>query len=272
MKKSKKSKIKKLKYLVDTSIQITRFRQPYLEKELTKLSQSNLIYTSYYVFYEFKAGIIKNLIDYYLIVKNSTDIASAFSYWSDRFRPRELKNKLILDSIMANLYEKMELKNKDIYLIQVESVIFHLLKNFLTNITGIIGDFSDNEILKFNIDKSEYYEDFQRAVKANSFIKLEPFLKSKITEIQTLANNDTFKNDKKLEKLYQCIKEISLDLSKANTHNVSKSIGDAIITLDCPLSHTLVTTDHSFEVLCTCLSKPYMRISKDAPVLTEATS
>ena len=121
-KKHAKKQNKKNKILLETSIQITKVFDDSIREKLTNLSSTNDFFSSYFVLYEFKTGLIKTLIDFYLRVKICDDVSSAIVSWSNSFKIRELKNKNLLEALMLQLFKSIDGTTTDRYLAQVEAV------------------------------------------------------------------------------------------------------------------------------------------------------
>lgn len=108
----KQKKKNKQKILFDTSVQIDKINPDSISSEVRKLSATHSFYTSYYVLYEFKVGIIKSLIDFYSYV-NIDGPAIAIAKWGKKFAIRELKNLDLLMVVLASFREPMYINDKE---------------------------------------------------------------------------------------------------------------------------------------------------------------
>jgi len=197
------------KLLFDTSVQIDRFITKEVEKQLLDLSLKNDVYLSYYVIFEFKIGLIRSLIDFYLYV-NITDASETFAKWSQFFKQREQKNSLILLSVMTKIYKTIETGDKKAYLAQIEATIFHLLNNFTFNMK-IIGSFKTNSVVKFDILSKNNFEPFLKHIKKNKYIFQKNFWELHKKELDELVKNtNSFQKTDALKKIHAHLTTIQL--------------------------------------------------------------
>src|ERR1700744_2044158 len=89
------------KYLLETSIQIDKFKPGSKSELFVRKNQS--LYSSNFVLYEFKTGFIRSLIDFYFVTKNVDVPSQAYSIWSNKFQPREKSKVLLLVSVMGQI-------------------------------------------------------------------------------------------------------------------------------------------------------------------------
>lgn len=252
----RKKQSKENKFLLETSTQYGKFMPDNDPPLLEKIPKNASLYSSYFVLYEFKVGLIKNLIDFYLSVSLIDDPAKAIASWSRRFSKREVKNKVILEALMAKLYNSIQTGNKKKYLRQIEAVIFFLLSNFDTEIKSMVGDFGSDPLVKHSIMSNKDFGQFIDTYNSRKCIPLDKFWEKNITSLkQLLSEKDRFDKSKVIEKFYSKLQEIEKDLSNANKFNINKSIGDVVISVDTPASITIATIDKSFGELCPILEK-----------------
>ena len=68
---------KKKRVLLDTSIQIGKFKYQEIKDHINKLSEAESPISSFYVYFEFKVGLILSLINYWDLVNISSDVSRA---------------------------------------------------------------------------------------------------------------------------------------------------------------------------------------------------
>lgn len=257
--KKKKKQTKRDKLLLETSVQIDKFLQNSTARLLKKLSVEKECFSSFFVLYEFKSGLIRNLIEFYLLVKIYNTPAEAIASWSKKFAKRELKNKIILESLMAKIFDSIQTSDQKTYLAQTEAVIFHLLSNFNTDLRGIVGSFGSDEIVKFKILDSSDYKNFLEKYKSRKCIPLDKFWSKHSAELNKLLSSKVaYKKTDNFKKLYAKLEEVRKNFNNSNKYPINKGLGDAVIAVDCPISFIVTTLDTSFEVLCPALGKNYL--------------
>lgn len=265
-----KNKTVSNKLLLDTSVQIERQKPGSFTKETIKSLRGNSkLHSSFFVLYEFKTGLVKSIIDFYLSVKLYEDPAEAIAKWSEKFRVRELKNKLILDSIMTDIFNSINTKDTEEYLGQVEATLFKIISDFSVDIERMVGNFGSEEIVRFIINSRSDYEQFLKIINRRDYILLSSFWRNNGDKIDLLlSRRDAFKAAK-LETLYVNLAEVKKDVMKADKSKISKSLGDVVISVDCPTTFRLVTLDHSFDIICPALSKEYIKLPKNRKVIKD---
>jgi len=77
------------------------------------------------------------------------------------------------------------------------------------------------------------------------------------------SNKDLFQNTDALKKIYNHLTTIQAEIDKADKFTQSKGLGDAVIVVDAPNDYALASLDHSFEVLCSLLTKELHIIVKN---------
>jgi len=257
-----KKKSKKSIYLLDTSIQIRKLFDESIKQQLKefKLKDGRELASSYFVLYEFKVGFIAALMKYYLFIKTSNKFPQSIGLWSNTFSSRDLKYKTILESLMLNLGSIPD--KKQLYLERIESVIFLIISNFSTDIKGLVGDFSNDELVNYEILSWKDYNNFLEIYNSrNKIISQISFWTANNAQLKKLLLESSDYNTKPLEKIYKVLVEINEDLIKADKQTNNRALGDAVIAVDCPKSYTVVALDHSFAVLCAKIQKKSIKIA-----------
>lgn len=261
MMRKKKEKIKKRKLLFETSIQIGKLIPKPQGNLLDKLPKNSDLYSSYFVLYEFKIGLIRNLIDFYYLAKLCNSPPEAIGMWSQKFGNRELKNKIILEALMAKMYSSIRTQDTKKYLRQVEGVIYWLISNFNTEIKGIVGDFGSDIIVKSEIRKNSDYQDFLKKYNNRKCIPLDKFWSKHIHELKLFIDNKSeFSANENLKKIYEKLVIVCNKLENANKHNINKVIGDVVIATDSPKNFVITTLDRSFDAICKVLQKEKLNL------------
>lgn len=258
----RKKKIKKLRRgaLLDTSIQFERIKFPSFNKSTSLLNGKYRIYSSYYSLYEFKTGIILSLIDYYFQIELRDNVSEALAIWSDKWG-RNPKYLLILQSVMSRLNNSINTRDIKAYLRQVEVSIIQFSIEFHDRLSGLMGSFGNDEIVKFNITDRDSFQPFWDIYYNRDLLPMAEFWLVNSQALATLiAQTDLEVNYSKLYKRLKKIHENTLNSDKLKT--VNRGVGDAIIAIDCPKQFLLVTTDSSFDILCPALGKSHKKYLK----------
>lgn len=245
---------------LDTSFQLERVKFDEFEKNLDDLIGKYRVFSSFYSLYEFKTGIIISLIDYYFKVELYNDIPMAIAKWSDKWG-RELKYQLILQVVLHRVNDSIPTKDIKKYLRCVEAAINYFLVIFNNKLTGLIGNFAGNEIVKFQIFSKDSFQVFWDLYHAKDILPMSEFW---ITNSQSLTNliacNDL---EIKYSEIHTKLKQIQQDPQNSVKYKrINKGVGDAIIAIDCPNKYLLVTTDASFDCLCPALGKNHKKYPK----------
>lgn len=256
MNRNRKKKQKKTeeKLLIETSMQEERAVKPNSApstalKEATKGRKSD---SSYYVLYEYRTGLVLSLIEFFYHVKLHGRVEDAIAEWSDRFG-RDPKRKVILESMMLRLFRAIP-SEKEVYLRRTEAVIDYLLTIFNVGIGNMVGGFRPDALVTFPIRGRESYKEFMTLYNKRTFIPLREFWERHASELGSMvAAEDDFREKDK--KMHRYLAEIQEDVDRADLSSRCKGIGDAVITVDCPKSHRIVTADEVFEVLCGSIGK-----------------
>lgn len=256
----------KPKILLETSIQIKRQIDDDIKKIIDEFYRNNRLYSSNFIKYEFKAGFIRNFINFYFLVKVWKDPSIALIKLSQSFKPRELKNGLILQGLLQRLNNKIDTKNTKKYLAQIESIISSIVENFETNLISLVGDFSSNEIVRYELFDSSSYQGFITLLNnEKGIIPLDKFWNKHQNELELLIKDSTIYK-KKHQFIYDGLCEIKNDTSNAKMPSVCKKIGDAVIAVDSPSSFTILTLDSSFDKLCPIINKKHRKLTNAQPI------
>lgn len=262
MPKKKKEKDQRIKYLIETSAQIVRLTPNQKANEVNKFTSIGRAYTSFFVLYEFKTGLLKNIIEYYFLVKIAETPQEAMTIWSNKFAKRELKNKILLEAKMGQLFDSIEIKNKAGYLRQIKAVIFDLITNFDTGLIATVGDFGSDEIVKARLFTEADYQTFLDIYNSRKTIPMQKFWERHINELKAIVNETKLmsKSDS-LKKILKYLFQINESIANANKYNINKGVGDAVIAIDMPSTMKLLSLDQSFGTLCPILNKGWEIIS-----------
>ncbi len=257
-KKKKAQKNERDKFLLETSIQIDKFNLGDTASKLNSLSSNSRFYTSHFVLYEFKTSIIRSLIQFYSLVKLYESPPEAIAAWSQRFSVRDLKYKIILESLMGRIFKSIDFSDKKLYLEQIESIIFFLLADFKNKIEASVGDFSRNEIVRFPIDTSSDFKAFTDLYRAKQTITLDVFWSENEEHLESLLGDKSgYNKSGTLKKLLSSLEEVRKDFKNSNKRNINTVIRDAVIAVDCPNSLILASLDKSFEIISPKLNKKF---------------
>ena len=250
-------------YLLDTSVQIERCKNPEVSNFLyKKTSDGSTLVCSFFVLYEFKTGLLKSIIDFYFLVKIFDSASRALSEWSNKFQIRQVKNALIMQSILFRINSSISCGDTNDYLRKLRAVIFNLEEEFYTYVSSMVGDFQNDEIVKLSIKNEEEYKEFITAYNKRKCIPLDVFWNKYDKELSILLNCDNFRNEKKMVSMYKYLQEINVDLRNAKKVRNNKGIGDAIISVDCGNKRTVLSFDNSFSILCPPLKKKFEIINR----------
>jgi hypothetical protein len=259
-KKKKQKKLHNKSAFLDTSFQLERIKFQEFEKNLDKLIGQYKIFSSFYSLYEFKTGLIISLIDYYFKVELCGDISKALAKWSDRWG-YDLKYQLLLHVVLYRINDSINTKDMKKYLRQVETAILYFLAVFSTRLTGLIGSFGGDEIIKFKITGRDDFQAFWDKYHSRDILPMLNFWRQNQIPLNNLIGCSDLKN--KHTKIYARLQKIKQDPQNSERYKrINKGVGDAIIAIDCPKNHMLITTDSSFDCLCPPLGKKYSKYVK----------
>lgn len=268
LKRHKKNQPKRGKLLLETSVQIKKLVQTSIKDIILKYKTDSDLYSSYFVLYEFKVGFIYSLIKFYLTVEIHENPTDALVDWSDRFGARKQKNYMLLQALIASEWGDVNSGNKENYLAQIEAAIMLMLSAFHGDVKDLVGDFASNVIVRFKINnKNDFNKFIQLCEEKPDYMLLKDFwLKNQESLKKLLEDDKKYKKirgsykSRALERIHTNLLEIDSDIEKANTHDISKPLGDVVIAVDCSKQHTLITLDSSFDTLCLILDKKHIKI------------
>lgn len=261
----KKNKHKRQSYkkiLVDNSVQIERIKYPEdVQQELDSLSNEYHFFTSHFAIHEFKVGFVFSLIQYYFLVDISPKPSDAIMIWSEKYG-REPKYGLIMQGQIQRINESVEpAKDKATYLKRLELIILDVLATFENRIEGNVGDFVSDAIVKYPITDKDSYEGFSQLIKSRkTMIPMTSFWQKNSTHLDAILASEQVK--KELPKIHKRLEKIKAQFSKADTTQINRGIGDAVIAVDSPKEYLILAYDSSFSFLCPCLKKEYKILEK----------
>lgn len=247
------------KYLLDTSIQIERVKFSDFDKKISQLASSGSLYTSNFVYYEYKVGIILSFIEFYYVVKAYNDVSIALNKWSDRIG-RDPKYQLINQGILAKVNKSINFSDVQDYLDKLEATILYLIHYFDRNIKGRCGNFAGDEIVKFDLYNSSSYQAFKELYESRKKMPLVAFWQQNHESLVKLVNCRLLED--KYKKFHSYLSQIKDDISKADSYWPNKMTGDAVIAADSPRDYVIITLDNIFEHLATALNKEFSILKK----------
>lgn len=247
------------KLLLETSVQIDRFTSKKTEPALTLFKTSNQteLFSSFFVKYEFKTGLILNLIELYARVNLEDTPADAILVWSQKYETRKLKSFALIEALMLKNFEKV-VNSKAQYLRNLEFLIKHLLDNFDSELKNIVGDFASDEIVNFKIQDKDSFRPFLTMYNQRKSIPQKSFWdknKSSLTQLLKYKDIKAELQKKKPKAAFKYLPDVEKDTGKSDRFQRNKALGDAVIAVDCPKTFTLITLDKSFDLLCPALGK-----------------
>ena len=256
----KKKHKKASKFLLETSVQIDKIINSHVRKQIDAIKPQGNLRSSYFVFYEFKAGLIKNLINFYFLVE-ITGLSQAIFQWQDSFKPREVKGALVALGVILNLEQTI---SEDDALPRLEAVIMYIFNNFESDIQNKqVGDFVNDPIVKYKIESRADFQGFLDLYKQRKCIPLNSFFQKNSGSLDKILSAEKLDNLKN-KTLPIKLKDIKSNPKKANKYHVNKAVGDAVISIDTPNSYTLVTLDTDYNILCGSLGKEIRLLKKKA--------
>lgn len=255
MGKKKNNRKNSKSFLLDTSIFIEKCKYPGIQKFLEKKkSGGHRLVSAFFVLYEYKIGFVMGLIDFYFMVEAYDEIDKALVKWSEKWG-RASKNALIYTAMILRIVKSIDNDDIKSFLEKLEYVIFDEVNNFDTFLDGLVGDFQNDEIVRFRIRTKDDFFDFKNLYNQRKTIPLDNFWEKNIDSLKKMLNSEELK--KKYNKIFKHLKSIEEDCVKANNFHCNRTIGDAVIATDCSTKRILLSKDKSFEVLCTSLNKKF---------------
>lgn len=216
-------------------------------------------HSSFFVLFEFKAGLILSLITYWNLVNISATVSLAINRWSENFGSREPKNFMLLQAILLEKFGNTP-SNKKRYLRQIEFAILSMIENFFTDISNTpIGDFRYDEIVRYEINSEVDFPGFVKLCEEKKgMADQRPFWKKYKKELDGLIADADFERNYK--PMHDALSRIQSDLKYAYMVNTNKVVGDAVIAVDTRENTRILTTDKSFETIAPILAKKIERI------------
>ncbi|MCD4761096.1 hypothetical protein K8R42_04320 [bacterium] len=262
-KKKNKSPLGNL--LLETSVFIKGASNNNFKKFIKDFTKGYSVCSSNFCLYEYKMGLIRVIIDFYVFIKTYTgDVPDAIDEWNNKcFGIRELKYKDKIQPIMARMYNSINYQNKEEYLNRLEIIIGSLVRLFMADIKNLVGDFGDNDVIKFNIDRKEDYKSFLAVCENNEYMKLGDFWEENHEDFLMYIKNEAEFKGSALKRIYKSLKNIDKNKKYADMHKTCLALGDAVIAVDCPKSYKIITLDKAFNVLATLIDKRIGLVEKD---------
>lgn len=252
---------KRHRFVLETSVQIDKITNSRVQGQIQELKSQGDLRSSHFILYEFKVGIMKDLIDFYFLVQLE-GLQGAISQWKDSFKPRKIKNVLVSWAILEKLQQKT---SSDDPLISLEAAIMHIFYNFDSDIQNkMVGGFAGDPIVKYKIEGEADFRGFLDLCATRKSIPLEVFFKSNLDDLNKIINaKDVDKLKEK--KLVANMVKISNNPTEADKYHTNRAVGDVVISMDTPGSYELVTLDRDYTVLCGALGKKVRLLAKNQP-------
>ncbi|NTV31482.1 hypothetical protein HGA91_05910 [candidate division WWE3 bacterium] len=260
-KKNTKIEVKhKSQFLLENTIQIRKLWDKNVQDEIARLKDQGELYSSHYVLYEYKTGFIGSLIKFHSLLRIERDVSRAFGLLSNKHgRIQNYTN--ILTSLWTKVHGSISTDYENA-LADVEVIIEWALVAFMGDVKKLVGNFSQNEVVKYNLKGITDFKEYENICKDNTFVNLKDFFQQHKPHFNAIIeflnkNPKTLKQNQQLPRIKESIEEIFNNLDKADRHNPSRGIADAVIAIDAPIGQTIVTTDTAYPVLCAALNKPH---------------
>ena len=253
-------KTTKQTWFLETSVHINRFLgHSLLKQEIRATTETQPCYTSFFVFYEFKQRVVKTLINLYYTVLEEESPADALFYYTQSFKTREIK--IVLGAVSALLSED-DLKNdKPKALAALETLIIASLQNFNDSIKDFVTNQAKCPLAKASIDKS--FEEFLGQIKCEANCTIAKFWNKHRKILKLLTQEELIKPHRKnkgfIDKLPLFLRVLD-DCRVGQTIRNCPQLADAIIAIEMPKKHTMLTFDKSFESLCPLMGKQVKRL------------
>ncbi len=242
--------------VLETSFQISKNFFQWCE-DLLQENQEIEFLSTFFILYEFRISLIKSAIDFFNLVRITDNPSIALAEWSNRFSPRSLKNVLLVHSSLLQLNDSIKADVPN-YLDSLESCIIYLDKNFDTNIRRIVGNFSKDPIVHFQINSREDFAKFNELYNSRPCIPLVDFWKQNTQSLDLfLEKGPLYPKNPGFQKIYKKLQVLKSKPESGDNPSVNKAIGDAVISVDQPKSTTIWTLDASFIALSEILEKEY---------------
>ncbi|MBW1867162.1 MAG: hypothetical protein JRI38_05390 [Deltaproteobacteria bacterium] len=244
------------KLFLDTTIQIEKIfgRDRY---EISKYLKENDVLTSSYVLMEFKRTILKDCIALHSYLKEEGDLESTFIRLSE-LRVHEHRIASRISKILSGMcgqdsieYEKVLERLEDL----IES---ELLEYFFYNVETI--DETKCGLAKEEISKNEIYSLDLSCRRGHKKCEIRDFIAANREEFCRLLEG--LQSNREFEKVCDSLKEVLEDPEKARGRKNCWRLGDCIISIESPKTHTILTTDHHYGIICNSLEKPVLSLQQ----------
>lgn len=248
-------------WFLETSVHINRlFGHPLLKQKIKATVGAQLCYTSFFVFYEFKRRVVKTLINLYYMVQEEESPADALSYYMQVSRSIR-ETKIVLGAVSALLSEGDLRNDKQSSLDAIEILINGSLQDFHDSIVGFVIDQAKCPLAKASID--EGYEEFVGQIKCQAQCTIAQFWEKNRRILKLLTQEELPEPHQKnkgfgdmLPLLHKALEDCQVG---QGIRNCAK-LADAIIAIEMPKSHTMLTFDRAFESLCPLMGKEVKRL------------
>ena len=251
-------------WFLETSVHINRlFGNPLLKKEIKATVKTQPCYTSRFVFYEFKRHVIVKLINLYYLIQEEGSLADALSYLAQTsFKIREVKTIL---SAVSILLSQDDLKNdKQKSLAAVEMLILASLQNFQDSIMGFVEDQAKCPLAKATIDPTDRdFGAFPEQIKCKADCTISQFWSKNRRFLKLLTQEELtelHRENKGFSSMLPLLRKTLDNCTVAKGIQNCMKLADAIIAIEMPKKHTMLTFDKSFESLCPLIGKTAKRV------------
>lgn len=225
-------------------------------------------YISKYVQMEFKRSYLRNMIAFYFILHLDTipTIGDAMIFWSNRFKPSELKatHQMIGNLLNSHRFNWENPRDKQkalnvlgLYIKRLEMKLRRKFKDIGINSTRCARA---KVVFKVDIENMadgfrKFVEDFDNVQECRESCNVDDFLinrhgkqvHSYVKDAAPLPKNQANRGFKNIA---QNLDDIFQKCPTACTCKMCEKVGDAIIALETPRDMRLEHTDNSFNHLC----------------------
>jgi len=256
MKKTKQNQT----WFLETSVHINRFFGHHsLKKKIEETIIKSKLYTSAFVFYEFKRRVVETLINLYYLVQEEETLADALSNYAQNYNIRGIK--IVLEAV-SFLLSRDDLKNnKQKSLASIKLLIIHSRQSFQESIAGFVENQIKCPLAEASIDES--YEKFLEQIKCKANCTASLFWQEHRKILESLIRGESLERHRKnigFIKMLEPFREVLEDCKRGQGIRNCKKLADAIIAIEMPKKHTMLTFDRSFESLCPLMGKKVKRL------------
>jgi len=249
-------------WFLETSVHINRlFGHPLLKREIkATIIKPQLCYTSKFVFYEFKRRVVKTLINLYYLVQEEETPADALSYYAQAsYSIREIK--IVLEAVSFLLSQDDLRNDKQKSLANIELLIITSLQNFRDSVKDFVENKVKCPLAKASIDKS--YEEFSEQIKCEATCIVSQFWHEHRRILKLLTREESLvphRKNKGFINMLPLLHKVLEDCKVGQGIRNCEKLSDAIIAIEMPKKHTMLTFDKSFESLCPLMGKKVKRL------------